>query len=62
MNHAVVLKPDQALAALVGRVLVADAADREGGGYRFEGGFGDGDADHSGLAATQRSISSLPIT
>ena len=26
------------------------------------GGAGDGDADHSGLAATQRSISFLPIT
>ena len=32
--------------------LIADAAKGESGGYRVEGCRGDGDADHSGLAAT----------
>jgi hypothetical protein len=40
------LQPDQALAALVGLVLVADRAERERCGYRLEGGLGDGDLDH----------------
>ena len=41
---------------------LADAAKGESGGYRVEGCRGDGDADHSGLAATQSSSSSLSIT
>ena len=41
-----VLKPDQALAPLVGRGLVTHAAERERGADRILGGGGDGDADH----------------
>jgi hypothetical protein len=36
------------------------AAERESPGNRLERLDADGDADHSGLAAAQRSISSLP--
>ena len=41
-----VLQPDQALALFVGLGLVAHRPQRQGGGYRLEGGFSDRDADH----------------
>jgi len=44
-----VVQPHVAFAALVGRVLEADAAEREGDGNRLERLGGDGDADHAGL-------------
>jgi hypothetical protein len=40
-----VLKPDQALAPLVGLGLVAHAAEREGGADGLVGGLRDGDPD-----------------
>jgi hypothetical protein len=41
-----VVEPDQPLAALVDLILVADAAEWEGPGYRVERGSGDADLDH----------------
>src|ERR1700722_1491518 len=44
------------LAAFVRLVLVADAAERECGGYRLERGLGDGDADHGGSSRARMSL------
>ena len=45
------LQPDEALAALVGVGFVANAAQRQGGGYRLERLSGDGDADNAALSS-----------
>src|SRR5580693_4259886 len=50
-----VLKPDELLAPLVGLGLKPHRAERQRPGDSLERLGGDGDADHSGLAATQRS-------
>ena len=42
-----VVQPDQAFAALVGCVLVADRPQRQRCGYRVERGLGNGDLDHA---------------
>jgi hypothetical protein len=40
-------QPDEPFAALVDLVLVTDAAERQGGGYRLERLDADRDADHA---------------
>jgi hypothetical protein len=51
-------QPDVVLAALVDRVVVAHAAERQGRGDGVEGGLGDGDAD---LAAAPLSLLATPL-
>ena len=42
-------QPDVTLAALVDVILIVDAAERQGRGYRVECGFGDGDAEQAAV-------------
>jgi hypothetical protein len=57
------IQPDQALAALVGLVLIADRPERQRFGYRLKRGRADRDADHGRFwrEATDTTLAELAL-